>query len=269
MFELPKNRPCLVGVVHLLATPGSPRFSGRIAEDIAHACADAEALVAGGCDALIVENFGDVPFFAEHVPSETIAALAMALAAVAKTVKSSTPIGVNVLRNDARAALGLSAATGASFVRVNVHTGGAITDQGLVQGRAAETVRERARLCPSVAIWADVHVKHASPLGRESIEDAAKDTVLRGLADAVIVSGVATGSAPAASTVERVRAAVRKTPLFIGSGLDERNAAQLLAHADGAIVGTALKHDARVDAPVDRARVARMRQIFESVRVER
>jgi predicted TIM-barrel enzyme len=62
----------------------------------------------------------------------------------------------------------LCAATGARFVRVNVHTGAAVTDQGLIQGRAAETLRERQRLCPDVALLCDVQVKHATPLGGES-----------------------------------------------------------------------------------------------------
>ena len=122
---------------------------------------DARALADGGCDALVVENFGDVPFFASEVPPETVAAMALAIEAV-RGVAGSLPIGVNVLRNDARAAVGLCAATGASFLRVNVHTGAAVSDQGVLEGRAAETLRERARLCPDAKLLCDVHVKHAT-----------------------------------------------------------------------------------------------------------
>ena len=135
---------------------------------------DAQALVGGGCDALIVENFGDTPFFKTQVPPETVATLALALATVRHSTPS-VPVGINVLRNDARAALGLCAAAGGRFLRVNVHTGAAVTDQGVIEGEAASTLRERARLCPGAALLADVHVKHASPLGRESIGQAAQD----------------------------------------------------------------------------------------------
>lgn len=264
MFDLPPHRPALVGVVHLRATPGSPRHTGDVATLLADAARDASAL-ARGCDALIVENFGDVPFFAEVVPSETVATLALALDLVRRAAPG-LPVGVNVLRNDARAGLGLCAATGASFVRVNVHSGAAVTDQGVVQGRAAETLRERARLCPGVALWCDVHVKHAEPLGGGSIVDAARDTRLRGLADVLIVSGAATGHAPDAERVHTVRRAVPDAPIFLGSGVTEANARDLLAAADGAIVGTALKHGGDVGAPVDPERVARLRRVFEGLR---
>jgi membrane complex biogenesis BtpA family protein len=265
LFTRAHERPVLIGVVHLLATPGSPRFAGEVRAIIDAARRDADTLVTGGCDALIVENFGDVPFFAEHVPPETIATLALALDAVCSG-HPGLPVGVNVLRNDARAALGLCGATTAAFVRINVHTGAAVTDQGLVQGRAAETLRERARLCPHVAILADVHVKHATPLSSEPIGAAALDAVERGLADALIVSGPATGHAPESASVSAVRASVPHIPLFIGSGVDESNARTLLEHADGAIVGTSLKRGGRVAEPVDPERVARLRSAFDAVR---
>ncbi len=265
LFERAHERPLLIGVVHLPATPGSPRFAGDLRAIQTSLLRDADALAAGGCDALIVENFGDVPFFAEHVPPETIATLALAIDAVG-SAHPSLAIGVNVLRNDARAALGLCAATKASFVRVNVHTGAAVTDQGLVQGRAAETLRERARLCPHVAIFADVHVKHATPLSSEPIGAAALDAAERGLADALIVSGPATGRAPDPKAVSAVRASVPRTPLFLGSGVDETNARSLLEHADGAIVGTSLKRSGLVHEPVDPERVARLRRAFDAVR---
>jgi len=251
-----------VGVVHLSALPGAPRFDGSFEQVLARARADAAALGAGGCDGLIVENFGDAPFFAGQVPAETIACMALALAEVRRAAPG-LPVGVNVLRNDARAALGICAATGAEFLRVNIHTGAAVTDQGLITGQAAETLRERARLAPGVKILADVHVKHATPLGREGLVQAAQDTALRGMADALILSGAATGEAPDLAGLRSVRAAV-DAPLFLGSGLDLDCADELLPYLDGAIVGTALKQEGRVDQPVDRRRVDAMRRRFDA-----
>ncbi len=260
---LQSRRPILVGVVHLQACPGSPRFSGDRERTLERAADDARALAAGGCDALIVENFGDVPFHKLHAPSETIATLALALSRVRQVV-GGLPVGVNVLRNDARAALGLCAATGASFFRVNVHTGAAVTDQGLIEGDAANTLRERARLCPGAALLADVHVKHAMPLGGGTIGQAAQDAMGRGLADAVIVTGRGTGHAPDGALLAEVRAAIGTGALLIGSGLSEHNARELLACANGAIVGTFFKRDGRVSEPVDEARVARLRAVFDA-----
>jgi len=256
-------RPVLIGVVHLAPTPGAPRQAGTVEELLARAEADARAWLAGGADALLVENFGDVPFFADAVPPETVATLALALARV-RALAGRVPVGVNVLRNDARAALGLCAATGAAFLRVNVHAGAMWTDQGPLQGRAAETLRERARLCPGALLLADVHVKHARPVAGETLEEAARDTFERGLADALVVSGARTGAAPEPARIARVRAVLPGAPLLLGSGLDEHNARELLGHAQGAIVGSAAKQGGRVEAPVEEARVARLRRAMDA-----
>ena len=256
-------RPLLVGVVHLLPLPGAPR-AGRDLTPVLDAARRDAAALAEGCDAVIVENFGDVPFHATRVPAETIAAMALSLAAVGEEL-GALPLGVNVLRNDAAAALGLCAATGASFFRVNVHTGAAVTDQGIIEGEADRTLRERARLAPDAALLADVHGKHASPLGRESIGRAALDALERGMADAVIVSGHGTGNSPSPEPLAEVRAAVGSRPVLIGSGLTPENAGSLLAHADGAIVGTWLKEEGRLERPVDRARVRELRGLLDEL----
>ena len=257
------KRPFLIGVVHLLGTPGAPRAVG-MARLLERAAEDARALAAGGCDALIVENFGDAPFEKSVLAPETVAAMALALAAV-RDAAGGLPIGVNCLRNAARAALGLCAATRAAFLRVNVLVGAAVTDQGVIEGAAATTLRERARLCPDVAILADVHVKHATPLGSETLAEAARETLERGLADGLIVSGRATGRPPEPQALAEVREVAGKAPLLVGSGLTRDNARELLRHADGAIVGTALKRDGLVGEPVDVARVRALRAVLDGL----
>ena len=265
MPAIPPARPLFLAVVHLLPTPGAPRSSGSLARVLERAAEDARTLVHGGADGLIVENYGDAPFHPGPVPPETVAALALCTSA-AIAAAGAIPVGVNVLRNDARAALGLCAATGARFLRVNVHAGVAATDQGLIEGRAHETLRERARLAPQAAILADVHVKHATPIGRETLAEAVRDLVLRALADAVIVSGRATGVPPSTAELREAREAASGAPVLIGSGLTPDNAGELLPLADGAIVGTALERDGRTGEPVDPARVARMRKAFDALR---
>ncbi len=144
--------------------------------------ADLLALAEGGVDAAIVENFGDAPFRAAGaVEPETVAAMARVLTELRPL--TAIPLGVNVLRNDAAAALALAAICGGpdAFIRVNVHTGAMVTDQGIITGQADRTLRRRAELrAASVAILADVLVKHAAPLALFAIEDAARDAVERG-----------------------------------------------------------------------------------------
>jgi membrane complex biogenesis BtpA family protein len=248
-----RDKP-IIGVAHLLPLPGSPRFGGGMREILERARADAEALRSGGADGVIVENFGDAPFLPAGVAPETIAAMAL----VAAEVAASMPTGVNVLRNDARAALGIAAATGARFIRVNVHTGVMATDQGIIEGRAYETLRARRALSAEVAIFADVLVKHGGSLAEQDLARAAEDAVRRGLADALIVTGTATGVPPKAGDVSAVKLAAPQVPVLVGSGVDEGGAAAFLAAADGLIVGSSLEKDGVAGNPVEVERVRRL-----------
>jgi membrane complex biogenesis BtpA family protein len=251
-----------VAVCHLGALPGAPLFAGSLEGVLERAVLDARAAVEGGADALIVENFGDRPFHRRAVPPETVAALTLATAEVRRAVPG-VPVGVNVLRNDARAALAICAATGAEFLRVNVHVGVMLTDQGLVRGEAARTLRARARLAPDALVLADVHVKHAVPLVPRPLAEVAEEAVERGLADALLLTGARTGSAPERDELAAVRERLPGTPLLVGSGLDASNAASLVPPATGALCGTALKRGGRVDAPVDPERVRAVRAALD------
>ena len=247
-------RRILIGVVHLRPLPGAPRWGGKLQLVINLAIADALAYERGGAHAIFIENFGDVPFTKATVGPETIAAMTAAGCAIRAAVK--LPIGFNVLRNDACAALALCAACAGDFIRVNVHTGAMLTDQGLIEGDAFKTVRYRNRVCPDAAIFADVHVKHAVPLGNWTLEDSAQNTVERGLADALIISGVGTGQAADPEEVERVRRACPQTKLLLGSGVSVTNVKDYLRFADGVIVGSSLKREGKLANPVDPKRVA-------------
>ena len=253
----------VIGMVHVAALPGSPRYGGSMQPIVDAALRDARALREGGCDAIAFENFGDRPFFKESVPAETVAGLTRVIVDVISDV--GMPFGVNVLRNDAASAIAIAAATGASFIRVNVHTGTMLTDQGIIEGRGAETLRKRAALAPELLIFADHMVKHAIPMVSVDEAQAAKDLRERGLADAVIISGAETGAEPDRDSFARLRAALTGTPILIGSGLTAANAGTF-ADADGAIVGTSIKIDGRVEAPVDPDRVARLVAAFKRAR---
>lgn len=246
-------------MVHLLPLPGAPLFRGSLGEVIDRALGDARAIGESGCTGLLFENLGDRPFFKDRVPAETIAAMTRVIAEAVREVR--LPFGVNVLRSDAPAALAIAAATGAAFVRINVHTGAMVTDQGIIEGRAAETLRLRTAIAPDVAIFADHLVKHAVPLAPADALQSAKDLRLRGLADAVIISGIETGDPPDPSMLQRVREVI-DSPLLVGSGLTAENAAAF-SEADGAIVGTAMKEGGWVDAPVDPRRAAAIVAAFK------
>jgi len=231
-------------------------FGGSLQLVIDRAITDAQLLADGGVDGVMVENYGDVPFHTDALPPYSISALTLAVHEVRRAV--SLPVGVNALRNDAAAALSIAACTEADLIRVNVHTGAMMTDQGWITGKASETLRLRTALNAPVAIFADVLVKHAVPPAGLTIEDAARDTWDRGLADSLIVSGAATGSATDANDVARVKRVLPNAPVWIGSGVTETNVVELLHAADGVIVGSAFEEGSRAGGPVILDQVRRL-----------
>jgi membrane complex biogenesis BtpA family protein len=244
--------PRLIGMIHLGPLPGAPGFSGDFSSVLSTAASETRILTEAGFDGLMVENFGDAPFYADDVPKITVAAMARAVAAV--RAATDLPIGVNVLRNDALAALAVAATTGAAFIRVNVLSGTMTTDQGVITGRAADVSRFRRSLGEDVGVLADVFVKHAAPPQGLTLRQAALDTYERAGADALIVTGSGTGWGTSPEAIAEVTEAVPDAPVYVGSGVTVETIGSLLEIADGVIVGTALKVDGRTTAPVDPAR---------------
>lgn len=242
-----------IGVVHLLPLPASARWQGDLRVAIARAEQEATALASGGAHGIIVENFFDAPFPKSRVDPAVVSAMTLIVQRLKQLV--TLPIGINVLRNDARSALAIAACTGASFIRVNVLTGVMATDQGLIEGEAHEILRYRRELGSDVKILADVLVKHASPLGSPNLTTAVEDTIHRGLADGVILSGWATGRPPRSEDLELARAAAGDTPVFVGSGANWDNVGELIRYVDGVIVSSSLKRKGKIEEPVDPIRV--------------
>jgi membrane complex biogenesis BtpA family protein len=175
------------------------------------------------------------------VPAITVAAMGVIVREVRR--QTSLAVGVNLLRNACLEAMSIASLVRADFIRCNVVIGAYVTDQGLIQGCAAELARLRQTLEHDVAVLGDVHVKHAAPLFDVPIEDAAADLAERGGVDAVIVSGSRSPDPPSMDRVERVRGAVA-LPVLIGSGISLANAAQYYAASGGLLIG---ESDFKVD----------------------
>jgi membrane complex biogenesis BtpA family protein len=255
------RRPVVIGMLHVPALPGAPGFGGDLGAVRERVLADAGKFGAAGVDAMMLENFGDIPFFPGRVGHETAAYLTM-LACAVKAAHQRVLLGINVLRNDGVTAMGVAHAAGAAFIRVNVLSGARVTDQGVLQGIAHDVLRLRRSLgatgAGGVEILADVDVKNSAPLGAaRGIEIEVDDLVHRGLADGLIVSGSATGKVTDPQKVAAVKATAGGVPVFVGSGVALENVGTLKG-ADGFIVGTSLKESGSGPAgPVDEAKARR------------
>ncbi len=161
-------RKSVIGMIHLQPLPGSPRF--RDTESVVDcALRDYVSLKEGGVDGILVENYGDLPYLKERVEPQTVTWMTK----VILSLGIDLPFGVNVLRNDAVSALAIAHAAGGVFIRCNVLSGVMVTDQGIIEGKAAEVLRYRSALKADIQIFADVCVKHAAPLRSQPLEEAA------------------------------------------------------------------------------------------------
>jgi len=263
--ELFKPRGCtLIGMVHL-----GPILRPDTVIDLVEQAAitDALTLAEAGFDAVLIENFSDRPFYPDHVPPHCVAGMTRIAHSVRQALNeradSDVFLGINVLRNDAAAALGIAAAVGADFIRVNVHVGAMLTDQGIIQGKAHETVRYRETIHPGCRILADVRVKHAVPLAGRPALDEASDLVERGCADGVILTGDRTGTPTDTKLLRSMHERLEGCPIIAGSGVTPDNIQQLAPYIHGIIAGTWTKQNGTVDNPVD---LARAKELVRTVR---
>ena len=256
LFKTP--RP-LLGMLHLPPLPGSPSYAGNMQNVIDAALHDAKILSETRFAGLIIENLGDAPYYPDHVPAETVAAMSVVAAHVRRQTK--LPVGVNVLRNDAQSAMAIAATADLQFIRVNILIGTSVTDQGVISGQAHLLSRMRQRLrAENVLIFADIRVKHAAPLVDRELAQEIDDLFERALADAIIVSGAGSGKPVHANFLREVKKLSGNRPVLIGSGLNLDNAKALLAVADGAIVGSSIKVDGKIHNRVDQEHAQQIMQ---------
>jgi membrane complex biogenesis BtpA family protein len=256
LLETVGRRRAVIGVVHLLALPGSPGYRGEpMATLRERALADAGAYAAGGVHALIVENHGDIPFAKpDALGPETAAAMAVLADAVRR--ETGLPLGINVLANAAHHALAVAQAAEARFVRVNQWANAYVANEGILEGPAAAATRYRAALrAEHLRIFADVHVKHGAHAitADRSLPELTRDLEFFD-ADAVIVTGQRTGDGADRGDLAIVRASTQ-LPLLVGSGVTPATVAGILEVADGVIVASALKAGGVWWNPVELARV--------------
>jgi membrane complex biogenesis BtpA family protein len=248
----------LIGVVHLAPLPGAPRYEGEgVGAIYERGLSDARAYLEGGCDGVIVENHGDIPFDKpQNIGPEVAAHMAVAADRIRQTL--GRPVGINVLANAPIPALAIASASGAGFIRVNQWANAYVANEGLLDGEAARALRYRAALrAKGVRVFADAHVKHGAHAitGDRPVEELVRDLVFFD-ADAVIATGQRTGHAADLDYIRLIKQASH-LPTLVGSGVTAENVGAILGIVDGVIVASSLKQDGIWWNPVDPDRVRR------------
>lgn len=236
----------IIGMVHLRPLPGSPGYDPvqmGMERIISTAIEEAHILEQAGVDGVQVENMWDIPYLrGEEIGYETAAALAVGVNEVKNHV--SIPVGAECHMNGADCAMACAVAAGAGWIRVFEWCNAFISQSGFINAMGARAARMRSRLkADHVLALCDVNVKHGSHyiIHDRSVWEQAMDVEAQG-GDAVIVTGFDTGTPPTVENIGKCKEA-SALPIFIGSGLNSQNVSELLAAADGAIIGSWFKED--------------------------
>jgi len=254
----PAARP-LIGMIALPPLPGYPDFT-TVDRLVEAARADLAALEAGGASGVLVENDFDQPHTLVG-GAEVIAAMTRVTSDVVRHAR--VPVGVEVLLNDWRGSLAVAAMAGASFIRLDFFVDRVRSKLGVIEPEPAAVLDYRHRIrAEHVQIYADLQVKYTTMAdGPKPIAQSAREAAAAG-ADAVIVTGTETGIGPEAADLREARAG--GLPVLIGSGLSPANAADLVPHADGFIVGTSMRSGRTAADRVVLERVRAMREAIAS-----
>ena len=262
-FFAPKKK-AVIAMIHIGALPGTPLYDadGAIAKLIDDAARDAEALQSGGVDAVMFGNENDRPYV-RSAPLEGVAAMTAVVQAIKPAL--NVPFGVNYLW-DPSASVAIAAATGARFVR-EIFTGVFASDMGVWAPDCAGASRLRRNLGrPDLKLLFNINAEFAHSLDARPIELRAKSAIFSSLADAILVSGPITGQPADESDLRKVCEAIHDAPVFANTGVTVDNVRDVLAVADGAIVGTHFKVDGNTWNAVDGARVRRFMDAVEKLR---
>ena len=83
------------------------------------------------------------------------------------------------------------------------------------------------------------------------------ESLIEGGVDGIIVTGITTGVNPSVDDVKLIKKHAKNLPVFLGSGINEKNVNEYLPYISGAIVGSSLMKDHKVENPVDTKNVKR------------
>lgn len=251
----------IIGVIHLLPLPGTPKFSGEVQNIVDRAITEATIYQKTQIDGIIIENFNDDPFSTKEISKDQLALMSAIVGQIRKEV--SIPIGVNVHFNDWEAEIAICYAAQADFVRVEVFVDTVVTTSGIVSPCCAEVTRYRKSLGAekSIQIFADIHPKYSRNLLDTPLQVSAQ-MAEAALADAIIVTGYTTGEETPLEDIRQVRA-VTDLPIFVGSGTNTGNVNSILEIANGAIVGSAFKQGGNVHNDLSEKRLTEFMKVVK------
>ncbi len=255
------KKKSVIGMIHVGALPGAPKYNGDMKRLISTAVSEAEIYASGGVDALMIENMHDVPYLNRSAGPEITAAMSVIGFEVKN--KSRLPTGIQILAGANKQALAAAKAAGLDFVRAEGFVFAHVADEGIISSDAGELMRYRKQIsAENVLIFTDIKKKHSSHQITEdmNIAETAKAAEFF-LSDGVIVTGKSTSESADINEVAVVSNAVN-IPVLVGSGITADNLPRYFSSTDGFIVGSHFKKDGNWFNGVERRRVENFMRKF-------
>lgn len=242
----------LIGMIHCLPLPGTLGSQNTIEKVIERAVSDAKVLEAAGFDAVMVENEdkGNMP----NLSKVQFAGVSMVAQAVRQAI--SIPMGLCVGCLNYEEALAICKISGGEFFRSPIFVDTVMNYNGVINPCSTQVINYRKQIgAEHIKILADVQVKYYYMVNPEiSLAQSACWAERQG-ADAVIVTGTASGVETPLENLQNVKKSI-SIPVAAGSGVTVENIAEQKKVADIMIIGTTLRPGGKMSEPIDPARAA-------------
>jgi membrane complex biogenesis BtpA family protein len=251
------NSKYVIGMIHVDALPGTPKYNGNISAIIQHAITEAELYKSAGIQGIMIENMHDIPYLNNSAGPEIISIMAI----IAYEIKRRTNLfaGIQILASANKEAIAVANSANLDFIRAEGFVFSHIADEGFTDANAGEILRFRKQIgAENVMVFTDIKKKHSSHsiTADISISEAAKAAEFF-LSDGIIITGSATGKE---ANMEEIIAVKNSTslPVIIGSGITAENVCDYYNIADAFIVGSYFKQDGNWQNPVEKERIEKL-----------
>ncbi|KAH8406778.1 hypothetical protein KR222_000378 [Zaprionus bogoriensis] len=238
-----KEKCKVIGMIHVEALPGTPRYAGNWQQIFKKAEQEAKLYNNLRLDGVIIENMHDVPYVQERLLGpETVACMTRVAQIVRDIMPKQTPCGVQVLAGGNKQALAIAKASQLQFIRAEGFAFGHLGDEGYMDACAGELLRYRKHIdAEDVLVFTDIKKKHSSHAitADVSLLETAHAAEFF-YTDGIILTGTATGQEASTSDLKEL-AGKLQVPILIGSGVTIKNVEKYFKEADALIVGSHFK----------------------------
>ncbi len=272
MNDLWHKDKVIIGMLHLDALPGDPRYTASDSLDIIveHARMDLKSLIDGGVDAILISNEFSFPY-QRKMDYVTVACMARIIGELKKDI--IVPFGVDAI-SDGTATLELARAVDADFCR-GTFSGVYVGDGGFYNNDISKLLRRKTELhLANLKMLYFINPESDKNLDTRELAEIAKSTVFKTGADGLCISASAAGQDVNENLIQCVKDACPNVAVLANTGCRPETIESKLKYADAAVVGTYFKKDGKLqdsngnNLRVDVNRVKEFMDVVNRIRKE-